>query len=185
MAFESLTLSTPPESQKPLGEDLLSEWKLLWPQGRISHTDFSNYLGDFLIQNRGGEKLQQNEGQVGEGSAFAGKDEQRPREKEMGGLISVPFKSPAVKLIPPAVVAQTTKHCLQCRKPGFDPWVGKIPWRREWLRPPGFLSGEFHRQSSLVGNSPWGHTDSDTTERLSLAYLKHSDKPGGGSEANK
>ena len=22
---------------------------------------------------------------------------------------------------------------LQCRRPGFDPWVGKIPWRREWL----------------------------------------------------
>ena len=54
VAFESLTLSTPPESQKPLGEDLLSEWELLRPQGRISHTDFSNYLGDFLIQNRGG-----------------------------------------------------------------------------------------------------------------------------------
>ena len=25
------------------------------------------------------------------------------------------------------------KIFLQCRKPGFDPWVGKIPWRREWL----------------------------------------------------
>ena len=22
--------------------------------------------------------------------------------------------------------------CLQCRRPGFDPWVGKISWRREW-----------------------------------------------------
>ena len=29
---------------------------------------------------------------------------------------------------------------------------------------PGFLPGEFHRQSSLVGYSPWGHKESDTTE---------------------
>ena len=33
---------------------------------------------------------------------------------------------------------------------------------------PGFLPGEFHRQSSLVGYSPWGHKESDTTE-----WLKH------------
>ena len=63
-----------------------------------------------MIQNSGGEKLQPNKGEVGEGSAFAGKDEGRPRERKMGGLISVPFKSPAVKLIPPAIVAQTAKH---------------------------------------------------------------------------
>ena len=29
--------------------------------------------------------------------------------------------------------------CLQCRRPGFDPWVGKIPWRREWQPTPVFL----------------------------------------------
>ena len=34
--------------------------------------------------------------------------------------------------------------CLQCRRPGFDPWVWKIPWRREWLLTPVFLPGEFH-----------------------------------------
>ena len=27
--------------------------------------------------------------------------------------------------------------CLQCGRPGFNPWVGKIPWRRERLPPPG------------------------------------------------
>ena len=31
---------------------------------------------------------------------------------------------------------------------GFDPWFGKIPWRREWQPTPVFLPGEFHRQSS-------------------------------------
>ena len=29
-------------------------------------------------------------------------------------------------------MAQRLKHLLQCRRPGFDPWVGKIPWRRNW-----------------------------------------------------
>ena len=31
--------------------------------------------------------------------------------------------------------------CLQCRRPGFDPWVGKIPWRREWQPTPVFCRG--------------------------------------------
>ena len=37
---------------------------------------------------------------------------------------------------------------------GFDPWVGKMPWRREWLPTPVFLPGESHGQRSLVGPSP-------------------------------
>ena len=32
----------------------------------------------------------------------------------------------------------------KCRSHGFDPWVGKIPWRREWLPIPVFWPGEFH-----------------------------------------
>ena len=36
--------------------------------------------------------------------------------------------------------------CLQCRRPRFDPWDGKIPWRREWQPTPVFLPGEFSRQ---------------------------------------
>ena len=45
----------------------------------------------------------------------------------------------------------------QCKRHGFDPWVRKIPWRREWLPTPIFLPGEFHGQRSLAGYSPWGH----------------------------
>ena len=41
----------------------------------------------------------------------------------------------------------------------LDPWVGKIPWRRKWLPTPVFLPGEFYRQKSLTGNSPWGCKD--------------------------
>ena len=60
---------------------------------------------------------------------------------------------------------------LQCRRPGFDPWVGKIPWRREWLPTPVFLPGEFHGQRSLVGYGPWGCKELDMTERLTLWHF--------------
>ena len=39
---------------------------------------------------------------------------------------------------------------------GFDPWVGKIPWRRKWQPTPAFLPGAFHGQRSLEGYSPRG-----------------------------
>ena len=45
----------------------------------------------------------------------------------------------------------------------MDPWVGKIPWRRQWLFTPVFLPGESHGQRSLAGYSPWGRTESDRT----------------------
>ena len=56
--------------------------------------------------------------------------------------------------------------CLQCRRPRFNPWVRKIPWRRKWQPTPLFLLGEFQGQRSLAGYSPWGCKESDTTERL-------------------
>ena len=43
-------------------------------------------------------------------------------------------------------------------------WVGKIPWRREWLPTPVFLPRESHGQRSLGGYGPWGHKESDMTE---------------------
>ena len=54
--------------------------------------------------------------------------------------------------------------CLQCVRPRFDPWVGKIHWRREWLPTPVLLPEEFHEQRSLVGYSLWGCKELDTTE---------------------
>ena len=42
----------------------------------------------------------------------------------------------------------------QWGNPGFDPWVRKIPWRRDWQPTPVFLPGEFHGQRSLAGHSP-------------------------------
>ena len=55
---------------------------------------------------------------------------------------------------------------------GFDPWVGKIPWRNKWQPTPVLLPREFHGQRSLAGYSPWGHKESDITERLHfLSFL--------------
>jgi hypothetical protein len=51
--------------------------------------------------------------------------------------------------------------------PRFDPWVGKILWRRKWQPTPVFLPGKSHGGRSLVGYSPRGRKASDTTERLS------------------
>ena len=41
------------------------------------------------------------------------------------------------------------------RRSGFDPWVGKIPWRRAWQPTPVFLPRECHGRRSLAGYSPW------------------------------
>ena len=51
-----------------------------------------------------------------------------------------------------------------CKRPGMDPWVGKIPWRRKWQPTPVFLPGESHEQRSLAGYSPWGCKGLGTTE---------------------
>ena len=47
---------------------------------------------------------------------------------------------------------------------GFNPWVGKIPWRRAWQSIAVFLLGESLGQRSLEGYSPQGRKELDTTE---------------------
>ena len=60
---------------------------------------------------------------------------------------------------------ESTCQCRRCKGFGFNPWVGKILWRRQPT--PVFLSGIFHGQRSLVGYSQWGCRQLDMTERLS------------------
>ena len=48
------------------------------------------------------------------------------------------------------------ESACQCKRPGFDPWVRKIPWRRKWQSTPVFLTRKSHGQRNLVGYSPWG-----------------------------
>ena len=61
---------------------------------------------------------------------------------------------------------------LQCGRPRFDPWVGKIPWRKEWQPTPVFLPGESHEQRSLLCYRLWGHKDLNTTEQLTVHGVK-------------
>ena len=56
--------------------------------------------------------------------------------KKLNNVLCIPGAS---------LVAQMVKNLLQLRGPGFDPWVGKIPWRRAWQTTPVFWPGE----------SPW------------------------------
>ena len=55
-------------------------------------------------------------------------------------------------------MAQTVKNLPAMQKTRVLSLAGRIPWRREWLPTPVFLSGELHGQRTLVGCSPWGHS---------------------------
>ena len=65
-------------------------------------------------------------------------------------------------------VLARSKPCGRLR---FDPWVGKIPWRRKWQSAPALLPGKSHGQRSLVGYSPWGRKELDMTERLHVSLV--------------
>ena len=62
----------------------------------------------------------------------------------LGSFYPAPF--------PPIGGSSGKVNCLQCRRPGFNPWVCKIPWRRKW-------------QPTPLGYSPWGCKASDMTRR--------------------
>ena len=63
--------------------------------------------------------------------------------------------------------------CRRLQRCRFDPWMGKIPWRRQWQPTPVFLPGKFHGQRCLVDYSPWSHKESDTTERAHTHTRTH------------
>ena len=68
------------------------------------------------------------------------------------------------------VVKNQPTNAGNVKRQEFYAWVGKISWRRAWQPIPVFLPGESHGQRSLVGGSPWGHKESDTTEVTSCAH---------------
>ena len=72
-----------------------------------------------------------------------------------------------------SLVAQRLKHLHAME----ETWVRSLGWRRKWQPTPVFLPRESHGQRSLVGCSPWGLKESDTTERLHfLNFLCHQKK---------
>ena len=71
------------------------------------------------------------------------------------------------------LVAESVRICLQCKRPGFGPWVGKILWRRKWQPTPVFLLGKSHARGALVGYSPWGYKESNMAEHVLLYCIVH------------
>ena len=53
-----------------------------------------------------------------------------------------------------ALVVKSPPANAEDKRLGFNPWVGKIPWRRAWQPTLVFLPGESHGQKSLAGCSP-------------------------------
>ena len=68
---------------------------------------------------------------------------------------------------------------LQFRRPGYEPWVGQISWRREGLHTPVFLPGKSQGQRRLPGYSPWSCKESDTAEPLTPEHCLSSRVPSG------
>ena len=64
----------------------------------------------------------------------------------------------------------STYKCKRLRRHWFDPRAKKILWRRKWQPIPVEWS---HGQRSLVGYSPGGHKELDTTEKQSMHTLLH------------
>jgi len=56
---------------------------------------------------------------------------------------------------------ESTCQCRRCR---FNPWLGKIPWRRKWLPTPVLLPGKSYGQKGLAGFCPWDCKESDMTK---------------------
>ena len=52
---------------------------------------------------------------------------------------------------------KTHLQCRRCRRCRLDPWIGKVPWRRDWQPTPVFLPGKSHGQRRLAVYIPWGH----------------------------
>ena len=53
-----------------------------------------------------------------------------------------------------SLVAQMERFLLRCKRPGFDPWPGKIPWKRTLQPTPVFLPENPHGERSLEGYIP-------------------------------
>ena len=73
-----------------------------------------------------------------------------------------------------SLVIPMVKNSLAMQETRFNPWVGKIPWRRKWLSTPVFLPGEFHGQKSLEGSQRVGH-DWVTNNLQSTTFTKVTD----------
>ena len=70
-------------------------------------------------------------------------------------------------------MAQMVKNLLAMHKTWVRSLGQEDPPEKGMAATPVFLPGEYHGQRSLVGYSPWGYKESDTTERLSTYTHTH------------
>ena len=74
---------------------------------------------------------------------------------------------------------EPTCQCRRHERHGFDPWVGKIPWRRPWQPTPGFLPGESPWREKpgglqFIGLQRVGHDWSDLTHMHPyMSFIRH------------
>ena len=62
---------------------------------------------------------------------------------------------------------ETAYQYRRHKKSEFDPWVGKIPWRRKWQPTPVLLALKLPWTEELgAGYYPWGRKELGTTEQL-------------------
>ena len=66
---------------------------------------------------------------------------------------------------------EPTCQSKRLKRHRFVPWIRKSPWRWAWQPTPVFLPGESYGQRSMVGYSPWGCKQSDTTEATACSHL--------------
>ena len=112
-----------------------------------------------LSQNEGGEKDGEGivrefpDSSVGKDSACNARDSgSLPGSgRSTGEGIGYPLQYSWASLVAQLAI------CLQCGRPEFNPWVGKIPWRRERLPTPVFWPREFHGLCKSMGSQRVGH----------------------------
>ena len=102
------------------------------------------------ISTRGIKRLPFTEGTDITNIRLAHQSAGKPAAGAGGNHIGSYSTSPKIKRIGKETACQCRRH----KRLGFDPWVGKIPWRRKWQPTPVFLHGESHGQRSLAGYSP-------------------------------
>ena len=66
--------------------------------------------------------------------------------------------------LPPILASQVAQHQESACQRGFDPWIGKILWRRKWQPAPILLPGKSHGRRSLAGYTPRVLKESAMTE---------------------
>ena len=87
-------------------------------------------------------------------------------------VISVVFQGLQKHLFGFPDLCSGKESASQCRRCGFNPWVGKIPWRKKWLPTPVFLPGEFQVHRSLARYSSWDRKELDMSEHACTHLLQ-------------